>query len=307
MPTTTYRYRLQPYKGPASRHQCPQCNQPRTFSLYIDTTTGQTLHPTIGRCNRMVNCGYHYKPKQYFAEFGPLTDQGPRINIPVQGKPIPTSFMDETLVTQSMQHPERNNLVMFMADYFSAIHAEQLVTRYRIGRSNHWPGATIFWQTDMQGRTHAGKIMLYNRHTGKRVKEPFNHITWAHKVMELPQYNTQQCLFGLHLLRNNHQPVAIVESEKTALIASLFYPSFTWLACGGLTNLNAQTLQPLKGRKIILVPDLNGYQTWQQKAQTLNHITPMQVTDFLQNLALDTDKQQGYDLADYLVGREGFI
>jgi len=56
--------------------------------------------------------------------------------------------------------------------------------------------------------------MLYSPTTGKRVKEPFNHITWVHKALKQPDFNLKQCLFGEHLLQDKTKPVAIVESEK---------------------------------------------------------------------------------------------
>ena len=42
--------------------------------------------------------------------------------------------------------------------------------------------------------------MLYDPTTGKRVKEPFNHISWVHKVIKQPEFELKQCLFGEHLL-----------------------------------------------------------------------------------------------------------
>ena len=78
--------------------------------------------------------------------------------------------------------------------------------------------------------------MLYNAHSGKRVKEPFSHITWAHKVLNLHNFSLKQCFFGEHLL-NEYKPIAIVESEKTAIIASAYIPKFNWIAVGSLNNL----------------------------------------------------------------------
>lgn len=86
--------------------------------------------------------------------------------------------------------------------------------RYRIGTSNHWPNATIFWQIDQQQKVHTGKIMLYDYHTGHRVKDPFNHIAWVHKSENTKNFHLKQCLFGLHLLRPDTKIVAIVEAEK---------------------------------------------------------------------------------------------
>ena len=85
--------------------------------------------------------------------------------------------------------------------------------------------------------------MLYDGCTGKRIKQPYNHITWVHSLLKqqlkentskfldsdmlslFENFNLKQCLFGEHLLPANPlMQVAIVESEKTAIIASMFFP-----------------------------------------------------------------------------------
>ena len=64
-----HRYILEPYKGLKSRYTCPSCqHKGKTFTHYIDTETGNHIAPAVGRCNRESNCGYHYKPKQYFQD-----------------------------------------------------------------------------------------------------------------------------------------------------------------------------------------------------------------------------------------------
>ena len=66
---TEYKYILEPYKGMNTRYRCPTFQQrDKTYSLYIDTETGEHIHPTVGRCNRESNCGQHYTPKQYFQD-----------------------------------------------------------------------------------------------------------------------------------------------------------------------------------------------------------------------------------------------
>ena len=64
--------------------------------------------------------------------------------------------------------------------------------------------------------------MLYSPKTGKRSKEPYHAPNWVHKVLNLPEFSLQQCFFGEHLLKGNTKPVAICESEKTAIIASVY-------------------------------------------------------------------------------------
>lgn len=143
--------------------------------------------------------------------------------------------------------------------------------------------------------------MLYSPATGKRVKEPFNHINWVHKALKQPEFELRQCLFGEHLLIDKTKPVAIVESEKTAVIASVYLPQFIWVAVGSLTNLNAEKCSILKGRIVTLFPDLNGFDKWSSKAKELSHLAIFTVSDLLERKATEAEKKQGFDLADYLI------
>lgn len=143
--------------------------------------------------------------------------------------------------------------------------------------------------------------MLYSPITGKRVKEPFNHIYWVHKALKKPDFELQQCLFGEHLLRDKNKPVAIVESEKTAIISSVYFPQFIWLASGSLTNLNESKCNILRGRKVTLFPDLNCYEKWSIKASELSHIATFTVSNLLELKSTLTERKEGFDLADYLI------
>ncbi len=116
---------------------------------------------------------------------------------------------------------------------------DRLFRLYRVGTSRMWNGAAVFWQTDRDGNVRAGKIMGYDAATGHRIKEPFNQVSWVHSVRKVPDFRMKQCLFGEHLLSDTSaamsaKPVAVVESEKTALVAALFIPDFIWLATGGM-------------------------------------------------------------------------
>ncbi|MFN7654852.1 MAG: DUF6965 family protein [Cyclobacteriaceae bacterium] len=301
------KYKLEPYKGMNSRYRCPSCQQrDKTFSLYIDTETGEHLHPTVGRCNRESNCGHHYTPKQYFQDNNISFDTPqrkaykPRLFTP---PPKPVSFIPVEVFKASLNPTgfEVNNFVKFLINLFSVEVASQLVSRYFIATSKHWNGATVFWQIDTQGKVRTGKIMLYSPSTGKRVKEPFNHINWVHSALKQPAFELRQCLFGEHLLIDKTKPIAIVESEKTAVIASVYLPQFIWLAVGSLTNLNAEKCSILKGRSVTLFPDLNGFEKWNNKAKELSHLATFTVSDLLERKATEAEKKQGLDLADYLI------
>ncbi len=300
-----HKYILEPYKGMNTRYSCPSCQQrDKTFSLYIDTETGEHIHPSVGRCNRESNCGHHYTPKQYFQDNNISFDTPqpkaykPR---PVTPPPKPVSFIPVEIFKASLKAHETNHFVQFLINLFGVEVASQLVSRYFIATSKHWNGATVFWQIDTQGKVRTGKIMLYSPTTGKRVKEPFNHINWVHKALKQPEFELRQCLFGEHLLIDKTKPVAIVESEKTAVIASVYLPQFVWVAVGSLTNLNTEKCSILKGRTVTLFPDLNGFEKWSSKAKELSNLATFTVSDLLERKATEVERKQGFDLADYLI------
>ncbi|MBB5396550.1 DUF6371 domain-containing protein [Mucilaginibacter sp. AK015] len=302
-----YQYHLQPYSGKPSRYRCPACNQPRkTFTRYIDADTGQAIAPHVGLCDRVDSCGYHFTPKQFFEQAGRIQLSVQR-RPPARRKPQPQLFINPYYVNESFANYHANHFVQYLITRFGHNLADRLVGMYRIGTSGYWPGATIFWQLDAGGNVRSGKIMLYNPTTGKRVKQPFSHITWAHTVLARQHSATEaftlkQCLFGEHLLPTSvYKPVAIVESEKTAIIAAAMMPAFFWLACGSLNGLNADKCKALQGRQVMLFPDVNGYQLWQQKATELRRAMPgtrIEVSNLLERRATDADRKNGADIAD---------
>lgn len=163
--------------------------------------------------------------------------------------------------------------------------------------------------------------MLYDPKNCKRVKESFNHITWVHTVLSRkPQVSNQksdltqnsrlrtqdftirQCFFGEHLLLlEPNKTVAITESEKTAIIASVYYPNYIWIATGSLEGLSVDKCQVLKNRRVILFPDVNGYAKWHNKARELNLKIPtatFTVDNYLERTATPGERLRGVDIAD---------
>lgn len=297
----TYRYTLEPYKGIKSRYTCPSCGAKHRFTRYVDTHTGEHLADHVGRCNREVNCAYHYKPKQYFAEH-PNAIQAERIikkNIQVV-HPKPSRHTPEELQSTLKDYGD-NHLMRFLRARLGNDAAKRLAEQYYIGTSSHWAGSTVFWQVDGQQRIHAGKVMVYYPHTGRRIKEPHNLITWMHKVLGYEQFQLGQCLFGEHLANTSTKPIAIVESEKTAIIASHYMTEYTWMATGSISNLSEDKCKPLEGRRIILFPDVGAYDRWCTLAA---QIPKCEVSDILERTADDRERREGYDIADYLLDVE---
>ncbi len=124
----------------------------------------------------------------------------------------------------------------------------------------------------------------------------------------LPEdFNLMQCLFGEHLLkRHPNKVVALVESEKSALIGAGVYPEYVWLATGGRSQLSIDRLSALKGRTVIMFPDTdaNGktFALWSEKARELGAMgRKVMVSDLLEKNASQADKEVKIDLADWLI------
>lgn len=297
-----HRYTLAPYKGIKSRHTCPACGSKHNFTRYIDTETGDYLADHVGCCNRINKCGYHYKPREYFKEVKgenskPKSYHSKR-RASTQKPTTPPLTTDKlnTLMDNSFTDYRENRFVRFLLQVMDMDAVLWVLNKYHIGTHRHWAGSTVFWQVDEEDRVRAGKVMLYNDN-GKRVRAPYNHVTWIHSIEKVEGYEMQQCFFGQHLLQGNTKPIAIVESEKTAVLAAVFMPQFTWMAAGSCSNLTVKKLKPLQGHRIILYPDLGAEDKW---AAIANKVEQCTVSRVLTQYATDQHKADGRDLADYL-------
>ena len=242
---------LQPYKGKDTRHDCPSCKAKLSFTQYLDGNTHKPIHHKVGKCNRESKCGYHYTPKQYFQDnpsslTPPLgggwvgSHASSNISIPQIQKPIipprPIGTIPFSFVQKSASY--KSNFVRFLFDHFSDEQIRRVAENYALGATNS--KEVIFWQIDITGKVRTGKIMQYNPEIGKRIKHESGAIDWVHNKLKKSRtlaedFNLQQCFFGEHLLKiYPDKYIGIVESEKSAIIASCIVPDMIWLAAGNL-------------------------------------------------------------------------
>jgi hypothetical protein len=175
----------------------------------------------------------------------------------------------------------------------------QAVGMYNVGTTKD--GATIFWQIDGNNRIRAGKIIHYKA-DGHRNHDVMPQVNWVHNTLKLPDFNLSQCLFGEHLLRDTTKIVAIVESEKAAVVASIYLPSYLWLATGGKQNFSLiERCVALKGKKIVLFPDLKAFDDWKTKTDKFKNKLNISVFDLLEKNAIEQERAAGLDIADYLL------
>jgi hypothetical protein len=268
---------------------CPNC-QKRRFVKYIDIEKNNYVSDSIGRCDRETSCGYHQKPtSNQTISYVPFIEK--KISLP--------TYHQKEITLSSCKKFNENNLFIFLSKFFSKDKILQSFTKYQIGTSKHWNGASVFWQIDTQENIHAGKVILFDKQTGKRVKEPYPHINWVHKLIKEENFVLEQCLYGLHLVPNVLQrTIAIVEAEKTALIMSLFLPDYIWLATGSKQNLKYDLLKPIKQNDIIIFPDKGEFNDWKNKSEQLNKLG---FKIKCSNLIEKSDFELGTDLADVYI------
>lgn len=327
-----YRYTLLTYAGRESRLTCPGCGKPHKFAPFFDTLTGELLSPEFGRCDRENKCGYFVHP--YTSSQSRGSTKGTRasrrrnssnlsVKAPVKS-PVTLCTIPVSIYQATLGHYEHNNLACLLRTHFGVGVADELCARFRLGTSSLWPGACVFWLLDTDHQVRGGQVVLYDE-TGHTVKQPYRHTSWAHTALlryykqrqePLPTWLTvyaatpgQQspCLFGLPQLTydSREKPIALVESAKTAIIATPYMPQYIWMATMGASHLTAERLAPLRHRRIVLFPDADAYDRWFSKAEELRREGfDIILDDTLEQLATLAEREDGLDLADVLL-REG--
>lgn len=293
---------------------CPSCRQ-KTFVRYRDNETEEYLPDNIGRCDRENRCGYHYTPKEYFRDNNiqvSISEKKETIVPP----PAPVDFISVGLMQRSMAGYTESNFSQYIMSLFAESMGSDLLLKYFVGRAKADGGkANIFWRIDCEGKVRTGKIMVYHPGTGKRNKEI--HPTWVHNSM-LP-FNHELCFFGEHLINEfPEKTIAICESEKTAVIASFFFPQFNWLATGGASGCKWRehsVFKVLENKDVILFPDFGWYnrkkeitcfQEWSNRAETIMERMKcnIRVSGVLENNIPEGERLNDYDLVDMLVKRD---
>ena len=282
---TQYKYQLD---KSSKKFNCPQCGKKR-FVKYIEIETDHYAESQYGRCDRETNCGYsEYPNNNSILSYDYI--------VPPPEKP---SYIEKEILHKTLTKYEINPLTTYLYSHYDEDEVNVTIDKYQVGTSNQFNNSTVFWQMDNTGNIRSGKIMAYETATGKRRKNKDGKplINWVHFALKLPEFNLKQCLFGLHLLNDNVKQVAIVESEKTALIMSIEFPNYTWMSTGSLQGFKHEYLAPLKGTAIIAFPDKEGYVQWQKTADILNDKGfEIEVSKLLEN----KNHEDGWDLVDMM-------
>lgn len=257
-----------------------------------------------------------------------------------QPKPQPTPepvFFDFETFKQTLQ-PERYEKNTFIQNLFYGVQfpfeideVTKVIQLYRLGTvaNGYRAGANTFPFIDIKGNVRAVQVKQFdeqNHTTGTDFLHSIfeKHHTRNNKPLPewLEAYNKNEtkvsCLFGEHLLsKYPYNPVALVEAPKTGVYGTLYFgfpeqpTNLLWLAVYNLSSLNLNKCQTLKGRNVYLFPDLSkdgkAFELWSNKATEIQRRlqgTYFHVSDLLEQLAPQEDKEQGKDIADYLIKQD---
>jgi hypothetical protein len=334
MKTTTFKYQLD---KTSKKFNCPQCRQKR-FVRTVDNETGEYLPDHVGRCDRESHCGYEYTWKQWLRESNGESKKS-FIDSKVIEQPKPVEYLPFTYMERSLQRYEQNNLYLFLVSLFGHEATKTLCKKYFIGTTAHWKGGTVYWQVDHDRRVRQCKLMLYNPELGKRIKagatiEQYNRSTgnyetittdrpcskvYGQYISDSTRYlNLEQCFFGQHLLAEHpYTNVCVAESEKTALIASVYYPQYIWLATGGASGCKWREYsiyKVLENRSVTFFPDYGFFnkktgktchQEWCERVGRIAEVLlcKIRVSDLLEKSLAHLERVD-QELADLLLIRD---
>lgn len=157
--------------------------------------------------------------------------------------------------------------------FFDSARLTEMMNRYVIGATAQ--REPVFWHINAERRVTNGHIITMDGETGKVYDE-----SWYR------QDGRPMCLFGEHLLKDfPDKPVALVKDEMTAAIMSCFPTPYVWLATGTV-RIVATDLLSLKGKTVVIFPDKDEYEHWQEIASTVSDVQ-FHVSDVMENTQED--------------------
>ena len=295
---------------------CPSCNKKR-YVKYVDAETNLYLPDYYGCCDRLVNCGYSLNPYKDGYHKEDKAQKGTIWHKPVKRilKAIKPFYpIPENVVLNTLKDYSSNNLINYLKTIFEHDVIIKTIELYCLGTVCNF---TSFPFISIDGVCNAISLIKYNN-IGKRINDDnqsrniHTYLLYQYKSQNKPipewlsKYLTNEskfnCLFGEHIVKLfPDKPIGLVEAPKTAFIASLIYPEYIWLAVGALSYLTKERMVSILGKDVYVFPDTStgsiAYNLWQKKSKEYNFIC----VDLLENLASNKQKEDGYDLADFIL------
>lgn len=214
---------------------CPYCNSKKSFRPYKKINGQDVVNEKgelCGICDKANKCGALVKPDGT-----------------VSGK-VRETIVKKDIILLDLDEESKELAKSWILNQDSNFHkfctglgiTPQHLKKWGVGTDKD---CTVFVFIDHNRKPCNAKWFKY-KEDGHRDKD-FNAYSLKGYNNNDQDYKYKICLFGEHLLsEDKSRTVIMVESEKTAVIASFFYPMFDWLSCAsgdGLTDAKASILK----------------------------------------------------------------
>ena len=206
-------------------------------------------------------------------------------------------------VLEMMTDYQSNDLIQCLASLYPR-QIEAAIAKYFVGTAGTYHGVKgcVFPYLDERMRFCYGKIIVFNPDGHRDKDKPASSVKHERGLKD---FNRKQTYFGEHLLpKYPGKPLGIVESEKTALIASMTpgLPECIWLATGSKSTLKIEHLKRIGiGRKTVLFPDAGAFDHWEAVAAGARRSGLDVNTSQMMETSTSSDIPNGGDIAVLLV------
>lgn len=213
---------------------------------------------------------------------------------PIEKKKKPQVFpkyINAELLSPMCAEVEHTNLFSFLSGIWGMDDVRRVMDAYRVGlyagRIKQNPdgskytidaggvilgcaSCSAFPSIDTDGNIHSIKSIPYPINDHHRIKGDGKCMDWNKGESVTGAY------FGSHLLPlYPGKRVALVESEKTAIVGMLYAPQYVWIAVQGMqffkphSEATKEKCNCMKGRTIHVFPDSDGLVKWREAADYL--------------------------------------
>lgn len=297
----------------AKKFECPDCGN-KSFVKFKYAGTNNYVEGDYGRCDRENNCNCFPKPWEDDA-FKPDTnierEEKPEAQVvrPAEHffKPILDSYT-------SNFHKFCTSMLKITDRHFAAWYCGTYYGKTTFGYANRERALLNlkFVQYTPEGKRDKtkdkdGKPKNFPHYLGKAYLKKHGHIQPGDKKKEdnwQDYFQFERCFYGLHLW-DPDKPTCIVESEKTAVIASFFFPSYNWLATGGNHGLTFEAFGVFKGYEKPIVNITDNDKAGAEKSKTilwLHKLSEMRNDpDQIRSINIFREKPESWDIADAIL------
>lgn len=298
---TDFKYQL---STTSKKDLCPSCGK-KSFTPYVYSASKEPVDINLyGICDRSNNCSFHHHPNED-KDFQPDQNE--------ISKPVIKEFIEQIFPSQK----QINAITQRTKTAVSPLHTYCKRLTIPVDHLLKWgvysdEEKTLFLYINTDNQVCNIKTFKYldNGHRDKSKD--------AYSLKNPPPSHTPKksnsaggdvkiinkyllCGFGEHLLDpEKERTVCIVESEKSAVMASFFYPQFDWIACGSANGLGVANgvrgdfkIKSLYGRKIYWLADADAAGRENSSLRLLRKYNQNVVV-----IDLWPERNDGYDIGD---------